>query len=239
MTVNKKLDVIIISYAKDEYCESITKECLESLIQSEENSEELFNIIVVESAKGVKWEDLASNIKTLEAPLPYGYHKFLNYGRKHGNSEWVALCNNDLHFTKHWFTRIMNAYEANPDVMSFSPICPMTQTMYGINPHTGNISGYEIRKQVSGWCIIHKREIYNLIGDLDERFYHWFCDNDYSMELWTKGIKHLLVTDSIVIHHDKNIGKTTEKVVETNEEMYRLTSGSGPIFREKWKNYIQ
>lgn len=239
MIVNKKLDVVIISYAKDEYCESITKSCLESLIQSEENSEELFNIIVVESAKDVKWESLGKNIKTLESPLPYGYHKFLNYGRKHGDSEWVALCNNDLHFTKHWFSKIMNAYEANPDVISFSPICPMTQTMYGINPHTGNISGYEIRKQISGWCIVHKREIYNLIGDLDERFYHWFCDNDYSMELWTRGIKHLLVTDSIVIHHDKNIGKTTEKVVETNEEMYRLTSGSTPIFKEKWKNHIQ
>jgi hypothetical protein len=58
------------------------------------------------------------------------------------------------------------------------------------------------------------------------------------MELWTRGINHLLVTDSIVIHHDKNIGKTTERVVDDINEMYRLTSGSGPIFKDKWKQYF-
>ena len=234
----KKLDIVIISYAKDDYCKNITEECLNSLLSSEDNSDNIFNIIVVESQPEVTWEYLSKSITTLPAHLPYGYHKFLNYGRKNGSSEWVALCNNDLNFTKHWFTKILKAYESDTSFISFSPICPMTQTLYGINPHTGNIPGYEIRKHISGWCIVHRREIYEKIGDLDERFYHWFCDNDYSMELLTRGIKHMLVTDSIVIHHDKNIGKITEKVVQTNEEMYRLTSGSIHIFKEKWKKYI-
>lgn len=229
--------MVIVSYAKDDYCKNITENCIKSLFLSEDDPD-LFNVIVVESEPGVKWEDLfPKNVSTYEAPLPYGYHKFLNFGRKKGDSEWVALCNNDLQFTRNWFTKILKANSENPDILSFCPICPMTQTMYGINPHTGNYIGYDIRLQISGWCIVHKREIYELIGDLDERFYHWFCDNDYAMTLREKGLKHALVTDSIVIHHEKNIGKTTERVVHTNDEMYRLTMGSESIFKDKWKNF--
>jgi GT2 family glycosyltransferase len=230
-----KIDVVIVSYAKDEYCKRLTLNCIESLFLSEETSD-IFNVIVVESEPSVRWENyFPINVTTYDAPLPYGYHKFLNFGRKKGESEWVALCNNDLQFTKNWFSEILKANKENPGIISFSPICPMTQTMYGINPHSGIHIGYEIRKQISGWCIVHKREIYDKIGDLDERFYHWFCDNDYSMTLYNKGIYHALVTDSVVIHHDKNIGKTTERVVESNEEMHRLTMGSHSIFQEKWK----
>ena len=235
MTPTKLLDVVIISYAKDDYCKNLTKSCISSILNSESNAIKDFNIIVVESEPGVRWEDLAENVKTYEAPLPYGYHKFLNFGRKQGNSPWVALCNNDLEFTKGWFTRILEASSTVPEALSFSPLCPKTQTLYGINENMGLIEGYEIRKQISGWCIIHKREIYEKIGDLDERFHHWFCDNDYSMELMKNKIKHVLVTNSVVVHHDKNIGKTTERVVKDYDLMYKMTSGSYPLFKEKWK----
>ena len=230
---DKILDIVIISYAKDDYCKELTKNCISSLLLSEENSSDIFNIIVVESQPGVSWDN-ASNIKTYEAPLPYGYHKFLNFGRKKGNSPWVALCNNDLEFRKGWFSKIIEASNKNPGVTSFSPICPMTQPLYGIFENTGLLKGYEIRKELSGWCIVHKREIYDKIGDLDERFTHWYCDNDYAMEMWRNEIVHALVTDSVVVHHDKNIGKTTEVVVKDYNQMYNMTSGSYPLFKEKW-----
>ena len=238
MIPTKLMDIVIVSYAKDDYCKGLTENCIKSILASEKYAETLFNIIVVESQPDVKWEHLSEIVHTFESPIPYGYHKFLNFGRKQGSSQFVALCNNDLEFKDKWFTNIMKASVLNPDAISFSPICPMTQTIYGINENTGNIEGYEIRKQISGWCIIHKRDIYNIIGDLDERFHHWFCDNDYSMELQYHGLKHILVTDSIVIHHDKNIGKTTERVITDRNQMYDMTSGSLPAFQEKWRNKI-
>jgi hypothetical protein len=235
MTQDKILDVVIISYAKDDYCKELTKKCIFSLLMSEENAVDDFNVIVVESEKGVNWDYLGVNVKTYPAPLPYGYHKFLNFGRKKGNAPWVALCNNDLEFKDKWFTNILVASKISPETMSFSPICPRTQPLYGIKENTGLLmGGYEIRKQISGWCIVQKREIYDMMGDLDERFHHWYCDNDYSMELQKNRIKHLLVTNSVVVHHDKNIGKTTERVVEDESTLYRMTSGSYPIFKSKW-----
>ncbi len=160
--MDSKIDIVIVSYAKDDYCKSLTSRCIETLFSSEENSSEIFNVIVVESQEGVTWNYKNCNIQTLSAPLPYGYHKFLNFGRKSGSSEWVALCNNDLEFTKNWFSTILDCHEKNPDVISFSPICPMTQVMYGIYPHSGIRFGHNIRKELSGWCIVHKREIYDI-----------------------------------------------------------------------------
>jgi GT2 family glycosyltransferase len=239
MSQSPKADIVIISYSKDEFCRKTTEECLRSLLLSEKDSETLFNVIVIESQEGVSWAEIFPNVKTHFAPLPYGYHKFLNYGRKKGVSEWVALCNNDLLFSPRWFTKILKASEENPDCLSFSPLCPLTQTQYGINPNTGFHKGHGIRREISGWCIVQKREIYDKIGDLDERFFHWFCDNDYAMTLQSLDLEHILVSESIVLHHEKNIGKTTERVVETKEEMDKLTTGSQPIFQEKWKNYLK
>ena len=237
--LNKKIvDIVIISYSKDDYCKSITENCITSLLSSEDNSEEIFNIIIVESEPSVKWENFSKCIKTYNAPLPYGYNKFLNFGRKKGNSEWVALCNNDLEFKKNWFSEMLIAEKKFPNVLSFSPICPKTQPKYNIYPNTGYYEGYNIRMQISGWCIVQKRKIYEIIGDLDERFHHWFCDNDYAMTLMIKKIPHILVSSSIVEHHENNIGKITERVVKDDKEMKRLTIDSQFIFLEKWKNYF-
>lgn len=232
------VDIVIVSYAKNEYCKGLTEKCLRSLFASENNSCEIFNVLVVESQEGVKWESPGKKIKTLKAPLPYGYHKFLNFARKQGDSEWVALCNNDLIFEEGWFTKIIKAHQKFPSCLSFSPICPKTQPKYGVLVGSPYRMGHRIRIEISGWCLVHKREIYEKIGDLDERFFHWFCDNDYAMTLSSLGLSHILVTDSIVTHHENQIGKTTENVVKNQEEMEKLTMGSQPIFTEKWKKHL-
>lgn len=235
----KILDVVIISFAKDAECEKVTLNCLKSLLDSEENFENLFNIIVVESNPNVKWDYLSKCIKTYDAPLPYGYNKFLNYGRKKGNSEWVALCNNDLKFTKNWFSNILKASLIDSNILSFSPICPLTQAQYGILPNSGNYLGYEVRKTISGWCIVHKRCIYDIIGDLDENFTHWCCDNDYAACLYLNKLKHGLVTSSIVFHHDKNFGIVTESVVKNQDFFDELTKSCIQKFNQKYSFYLK
>ena len=230
------IDVIILSYSANDILKKQTDDCLKSLFESEDHSKEIFNVIVLESQEGISWDDYP-NTKTYDPPKPYGYHKFMNFGRKLGNNPYVCLCNNDLIFEKNWASEILKCSNTFPDALSFSPLCPKTQTRYGILPNSGNYFGYQIRKEISGWCIFQKREIYDQIGDLDERFTHWFSDNDYSLSLYEKSIKHYLVTSSIVEHHDMNIGKTGPAVL-TEEEMEKSTSGSYPVFKEKWKKYF-
>lgn len=230
------IDIIILSCSANEELKKQTSDCLDSLFLSEENSNNLFNVIILESEQSVNW-DSYPNTKTHKSPEPYGYHKYMNYGRKLGKNEYVCLCNNDLIFHKGWASEILKVAEENPNILSFSPICTKTQPLYGINKNSGNFTGYEIRKHISGWCIFQRRKIYDFIGDLDERFTHWFSDNDYGLTLYSLGLYHCLVTSSVVDHHDKNVGKTGPAVM-SDSDMYKMTSGSSEIFTKKWNDFF-
>jgi len=124
--------------------------------------------------------------------------------------------------------------ETNPDIKSTSPWCPQTQ---GDNTsHKGQIiKGYRIRNELAGWCIFQQRDIYDTYpeGKLDEAFEFWCCDIDYALSLQKNNIKHVLVCDSVVNHHDGNLGKTGITLDAKNQE--RLTIGQDKIFTAKWK----
>jgi GT2 family glycosyltransferase len=135
------IDIVIISYSANEELKKQTQDCLESLFKSERNSKQIFSVFVIESQEGVNWDHFA-NTKTYAPPQPYGYHKFLNFGRKLGKNKFVCLCNNDLIFQDKWASNIIKASQDHPEAFSFSPICPKTQPIYGIFPDTGNIPGY-------------------------------------------------------------------------------------------------
>jgi len=228
----KEMDIVIVSYAKNKKCWDLTYECINSLFSSEEEIN--FNVFVVESQKDVNWSEIFKRTKTIYPETSYGYHKYLNLGRKEGNADFVALCNNDLIFKKKWASKIFESSNYNPNYFSFSPICPKTQPLYGIQINSGLIKGYIIRKHISGWCIVQKRSIYNTIGDLDENFVHWFADEDYAQTLIVNNINHMLVTTSIVEHHSNNLGKTTTELITDPDELYRLTTGAKKIFDNKW-----
>jgi GT2 family glycosyltransferase len=225
----KEVDIVIISWAKDPALKQVTQTGLDTLFVSTESLQ--FNVIVVESNKEVSWDYAPAphTIKTIHPEEEFGYHKFLNIGRKAGQAPYVALCNSDLSYEKDWAEKIISAIETFPTIFSASPWCPQTQ---GDNtPHKNNIySGYRVRGELAGWCIFQKREIYQKMGDLDERFTFWYCDNSYSIELQKYKIHHVLVPDSVVNHHEKNLGKTGETL--DISEQKRITTEQHKIFTE-------
>ena len=231
----KNVDVVIISWAKNEELEQITKNGLDSLFTSEENTR--FHAYIVESNRSVNYDGYNNNTQGHSCTTIYpddtefGYHKYLNLGRKRGVSEYVVLCNNDLTYEKNWASSIMEEMEKKPFIMSASPWCPQTQ---GNNQsHRGSIFyGYTVRGELAGWCIFQKRSIYDRIGDLDENFTHWYCDNDYGMTLQSVGIVHSLIADSVVNHHDKMLGKTHE--IFDNDYQVNTTVMQRTKFEKKW-----
>ena len=231
------IDIVILSYAHNERLKTDTDRCLTSLFESEPNAQDLFMVYVVESEPDVNWNTYPNTL-TLIPNGPYGYHKYMNYGRRAGSREFVCLCNADLQFHPGWATEILKAARANPEILSFSPICPLTQPQYGIKPDTGLYVGYDVRKHLSGWCIFQRRQIYYMIEDLDETFTHWYCDNDYALTLWKENILHMLVTSSLVTHHANNLGATAIETC-TEEELKELTQGNSLLFQEKWKRYFR
>lgn len=232
----KHVDIIIISWARNKELLQVTRKGLDSLFSSEPNKDITFHAYVVESNPEVYYEEYDKNgwnhtCTTVHPKEEFGYHKFLNIGRRLGNSPYVVLCNSDLSYEKNWASFIIDAMEIYPHILSASPWCPQTQ---GSNKdHLENLyEGYEIRNQIAGWCIFQQRKIYEILGDLDERFKFWYCDNDYAMELMTKKIPHVLVSSSVVNHHENSLGETGKTLLES--EKYEITLAQEGIFRQKW-----
>ena len=231
----KNVDVVIISWAKDDALLQVTKDGLNSLFESDEIA---FHAYIVESNKDIVYEEMeeykdifVDSIHTIHTDLPFGYHRYLNLGRCAGSSPYVVLCNSDLTYEKGWATEIIKVMEALPQFKSTSPWCPQTQ---GSNEtHKGNIyEGHRVRGELAGWCIFQQRSIYDIIGELDEQFEFWYCDNDYSIQLQKFGISHGLVANSIVNHHGENLGKTGRSL--SPDEQEKITIGQSQVFSKKY-----
>jgi GT2 family glycosyltransferase len=67
-------------------------------------------------------------------------------------------------------------------------------------------------------------------GKLDPAFKFWFADNDYSNTLRKHGLKHALVTSSLVDHLESQTLKT-----KTTTEQMLLTSKERFYYEYKWE----
>jgi len=230
----REVDMVIISWAKDDKLRKITEDGILTCIKNDPDIK--FNFYIVETNKDINYDHFP-HTKTihLEENSSFGYHKYLNIGRRAGNSKYVCLCNNDLTYENLWATHIIGLMEANPDIKSASPWCPQTQRQN--TGHEGNAYlGYRVRGELAGWCIFQQREIYETIGDLDETFTHWYCDNDYAMTLHKLGISHALVPSSVVNHHADNNGITHN--LFTNDYIQKTTRPQRHVYINKWNEYI-
>lgn len=223
------VDVVILAFSNSEELIQTTNDALRTLYESEDDSIK-FHVYLVESKKGISYKYKNLDIKMIYPDVPFGYHKYLNIGRKQGTSEYVVLCNNDLIFHKHWATNILLQFHSVPDLISTSPYNNGTHAqLYRIPRSSGMHYGYRTGMHITGWCIFHKRKIYDIIGDLDERFIFWCCDDDYGMTIKKHNLKHALVSDSVVDHVESKTLNTKNK-----HEQEILTNQQYKIYKQKW-----
>lgn len=239
------IDFIIVSNAATPELAAITQLCIDSLFSSDPRSEVDFHVTMVESTPGIRWkrswldgED--PNVGTIYTDGNFNYHRFLNEGYKARKTDADLLCfaNNDLRFHPTWWSHMVKAIAHLPHVGSFSPICPLTQPQYGIHVNTGCHFGYRIRYEVSGWCLVMRKSTYIAMGGFDERFVYWYTDNDYATTLESLGIKHCLVTDSVVQHHTESVGKTSKQAFTPERKdgrtLHDITYGAKAVYDAKW-----
>ncbi len=223
------IDIIILSYAKDNKLRELTETALKTLFTSEPDDKINFNVVVVESNKDAEVYNYP-NTQTVYPKEKFGYHRYMNIGIEMTNSPFVCICNNDLVFHDGWATEILRAFEKDAELCSTSPACSIHHPAQGISTHNGIHYGYEVRKELIGWCLFFKREILKITGKLDPNFKFWFADNDYSMTLQKHGLKHALVTSSIVEHLESKTLNT-----KRTRERKRLTAGERFYYEYKWE----
>lgn len=213
----KKVDMVILSWAKDMDLLEVTENCIWSCLGSEDPKEVEFHFYIIESNPEIHYDFPFT--ETIHPNTEFGYNKFMNIGISKGNSEYVCLCNNDLTFEKNWASNIIRTMESHPHILSSSPWCPQTQK--DNSSHLGKIYlGHRVRVELAGWCIFQQRKIYEKIEKLNEGVNFWYSDNIYADQLLKHNISHALIPNSVVNHHEYSLGKTGNTLDEKTKNEY-------------------
>jgi GT2 family glycosyltransferase len=226
----QKIDVIILSNASKPELKGFTENAIQSLIASENPMDVQFDIVVIESNK----EQSAYKFpftRTLFPRKKFGFHKYINLGISKTDSKYICLANNDLVFHPNWATEMLRAFDADRSLISASPACSIHHPENGIPLHSGIYEGYQVRKEVAGWCLFFKREMLDITGKLDEHYTFWYSDNDYIKTIQKHRLKHALVSSSIVDHLESQTLKSKDE-----KEQFKLTHNDRFYYEYKWGN---
>jgi GT2 family glycosyltransferase len=195
-----KVDVVMLSYTRDQTHFGLTRDALVSLEASENDHQ--FNVILVETNKtfhedGFRYPDFVS---VLIPPEEFNYNRFMNIGLREAKSDPVVMSNNDVIFHRHWFSNILEKFRRDPELASASPKCPLLHKEAKYTRPDNLYVGHTRGINVAGWCIVARQRVFERIGNLDESFYYYFQDDDYARCLKDHDLKHALVLDSLVTH---------------------------------------
>jgi glycosyltransferase involved in cell wall biosynthesis len=203
------LSVIILSYTMDESVYKMNCECIESLFQSEVWSENLsLEVLLIESNKQNPYQ-YREDVKIIIPNEAFNFHRFLNIGINQSDGKFLALCNNDIIFHKGWFSEILKVKSQRNDFLSFSPVDRDYETMsLSKFPADKNFYiGWENKLHFAAWCFVVDRDIFKVIGKLDETFDFYSADDDFLMTLRKYAINNVLVVHSQVKHLSQQVTK--------------------------------
>jgi len=224
------IDIIILSYAKDDHLKQLTEQTISTLLESEDPEKINFNVLVIESNKALEPFQF-KNTNTIYPKEKFGFNKFLNIGIKATSNQYICLCNNDLIFHKNWASEILKHFKINLKIKSANPYCSNFRYPLEITHKSSVIcrrKNLNTDGILTGWCIFIERIIFDKIGLLDERFEFWYADNDYDLTLRKHKIDHALIKSSKVTHLECKSHDTL------GDDLDAMTIGQRIIFEEKW-----
>lgn len=230
-------DIIFLSNTVNIKQYGNTQRAINTLRLSEKDVD--FNIIVVETNVDYLKQGFSYyGCKVITIDEEFNYNRFLNFGLKECINDWIIVANNDVIFTQNWFSKIINFDKSNPGYGMFCPYEPnWHRDKKKLSLTTGQLidgkkefyEGYRTSFEITGWCIVFKKDTLNRCSLFDERFKFWYQDNDLSMTLQSKGIKNALVTKSKVYHM---VSQSYDTI--PSEKKKAMMEDQLKIFNEKW-----
>ncbi len=212
----ESIDIVFVTNSKKSPLWSMTRNAIRSA--RENAGMQIGEIVVVEECRTAREQP---GTKTLYYDFEFNYNKCLNLGFSVCESKYIAFCNNDLYFEQNWAKNAIYAME--------------THGFLSVSPSPKNISdglkvGYEIGKQVLGWCIIIDRVVMEMIGGFDYPVNFWYSDDVYAEQLKAAGIKHALVNNSLVRHLTSR--SLLNKAVVKGKSRMDMQKGQEKIFEQ-------
>lgn len=223
-----RITCVFLANTADLNLYGMTQRAINTLRFSQPNTQ--FDIRVVETNKDYLDQGFVYDGCSVITPgEKFNYNRFLNFGKKDFQTEWLVVANNDVIFTKDWLTRLAEAKRKHPEVYSFSPWEPDWHKKRGMTPTSDVFFGYRTSYEITGWCLVMHRSVVEKCQLFDEAFKFWYQDNDYALSLQRADIKHALVTNSRVYHMVSG-----SHHLLTNENKHEMTDGQVAGLHNKW-----
>lgn len=196
---------IMLSNTSDDQYYLMTENALTSMHKNKGSADNCIKCVVVETNKNAKKhnQDLSDTITPDDSV--FNYNKYINYGYKHiienyGNDiEYVCILNNDLIFHENWLINLISGLEDN-NLDSVSPLSPGWFKHNDINEEWRVHRGWDIGLHFCGWCLLFKKESYDKLNPLDERFLFWCQDDDLAKTMDKLNMSHALISTARVTH---------------------------------------
>lgn len=219
--MQSKVQIIILQYNNSDS----TIKCLNSLLVLNYGN---FKVLVVDNASETedakKISDFISNHSAMGYELKVmnlnlGYSSGNNYGIKYAlenQADYIWVLNNDVFVEKDSLSKLIEVAEKNPSIGILSPVLDEgDKKVYGGKIKwlkaelSHSIQKLENNQYIPGTAMLLRTEIVKKIGFLDERYFLYFEDAEYSLRAQKAGYELMTVEESLV-HHD--VSSTTKKL---------------------------
>ncbi len=187
---------------------------------------------------------------------PFNYPYINNLGVSHSDGELVCLLNNDIEIIHDdWLTEMVSlAIRPEVGCVGAKLLYPDNSIQhagvilglggYAAHSHRGadrNAPGYFCRVQVrqnlsavTAACLVVKREIYDLVGGLDEAFKVAYNDVDFCLRVQDKGYKNIYTPYAELYHHESK----TRGSDNTTQNKKRFDSEKA-LLLDRWPEIIK
>ena len=215
MNLNKKIAIIIVNWKQYE----LTINCLLSLQKVEYKNLEV--ILVDNEYNFEKINKIKSDfnkVEVIESKENLGFAAANNIGIKYAiknKFEYVMLLNNDTEVNKKFLTPLLNSFQndnslgaVQPLIMNYNNRAKVWNAGGYLNnffgfPYTNNKLNNKKRQidWITGCCILLKTKVIKKAGLMDEDFFAYYEDVDWSLRIKKLGYKLGIEGSSVIFHH--------------------------------------
>lgn len=236
---NSSLAIILINWNQF----NLTQACIVSLKKCNYNN---FKIILVDNASedksGIKLSNKFPDVVFIQNKKNLGFtganNKGIQYAKNH-SFKFIMLLNNDTEVDKNFISPLINKLSNNSKLGAVQPIITYWHNRniiwnFGgkINKFTGQVQTINKGKKIdqinlkketewiSGCCFVVKSEIIEKAGKLDNSYFVYFEDVDWSVRIIQAGYKLELEPKSLIFHHEGASWKNKKKSREGSISPY-------------------
>lgn len=211
---NPKVSILVLNYNGREFL----KNCFDSIKKTDYDNYEV--LIVDNNSTDDSISFMKKNypwVKIIRSKKNIGFAGGNNIGIKKSSGKYVVLLGSDTICNPDWLKKIVDLAESSHKIgiVSSWPLnIEFLETSMKNFPHKIK----EVAK-VSGTCMMIKREIFEKIGFLEEKYFMYWEDTEFCYRTILAGYKILINYDSIVFH----IGGGSAKKQPSKKWKYEMT----------------